>query len=317
MLTVSAVIPTYHRPELVVRAVRSVLTQTFRDLEVIVVVDGPDAEVVTALAEIQDDRLRVVELPGNVGAARARNAGIEEAKGTWIGFLDDDDEWLPEKLDTQLAIARKSIDKSVLVASRFIARTLLGTYLWPQKEPLATRHLSEYLFCRRGLFQGEGLIATSTLLVPTALLRAVPFRALKKHEDWDWLLRVTSMPETRLEFCSQPLSICYLEQGHPSLSNTREWKFSLDWIRGVRSYVTPQAFAAFVLTVVAVQAADGEASFGDLYKLLREAVRSGRPAAWDLLLFAGLCAVRRDSRHRLRSFLSRNAIASVEVPCGK
>src|SRR5208337_3173115 len=120
----------------------------------------------------------------------------------------DDDEWLPEKLDMQLAIARRSIDKSVVMASRCIARTPRGSYLWPQKEPSASRHLSEYLFCRKGLFQGEGLIATSTLLAPAALLRAVPFRALRKHEDWDWLLRVTSMPGTRLEFCPRPLSIC-------------------------------------------------------------------------------------------------------------
>jgi glycosyltransferase involved in cell wall biosynthesis len=317
MLTVSAVIPTYHRPGLVVRAVRSVLKQTFRDLEVIVVVDGPDAAVSTALSEIQDDRLRVVELADNLGVAGARNIGIENAKGTWIAFLDDDDEWLPEKLDTQLAIARRSIDKSVIVASRFIARTPRGSYLWPQKEPSASQHLSEYLFCRKGLFQGEGLIGTSTLLAPAALLRAVPFRALKKHEDWDWLLRVTNMPDTRLEFCSRPLSICYMEQSRPSLSNTKEWRFSLDWIRGVHSYITPQAFAAFVLTVVAAQAANGEASFGELCKLLREAVRSGRPAVWDLALFAGLCTVPRDSRHRLRSFLSRTAITTAEVPCEK
>ncbi len=313
MLTVSTVIPTYHRPRRVVRAVHSALKQTFRDLEVIVVVDGPDATALTALSEIHDDRLRVIELPDNVGVARARMAGIEKAKGTWIAFLDDDDEWLPEKLDTQLAIARSSTDKSVIVAARCIARTPYASYLWPQKEPSASRHISEFLFCRKGLFQGEGLIATSTLLAPAALLRAVPFHDLKKHEDWDWLLRATSMPGTRLDFCPQPLAICYVEQNRPSLSNTKEWRFSLDWIRGMQSYVTPRAFAAFVLTVVAAQAANGEASFGELYELLRDAFRSG-PALWDLFLFAGLCAVPRDSRHRLRSFLSRAVIRVVEVP---
>ncbi len=314
MLTVSAVIPTYHRPALVVRAVRSVLRQTFRDLEVIVVIDGPDAAAMTALSEIQDDRLRVIELPKNVGVARARVAGIEAARGIWIALLDDDDEWVPEKLDTQLATARRSTGKSVVVASRCIARTPHADYLWPQKDPTASRHLSEFLFSRKGLFQGEGLIPTSTLLASAALMRAVPFHDLKKHEDWDWLLRVTCMPGTRLEFCPQPLAICYVEQGRPSLSNTQEWRFSLEWIRGMHSYVTPLAFASFVLTVVAAQAANGGASLGELCNILREAFRSGRPTLWDLLLFAGLCAVPQHSRHRLRSFLSKAAITVKEVP---
>jgi glycosyltransferase involved in cell wall biosynthesis len=317
MPTVSVVISTYRRPELVVRAVRSALKQTSRDLEVIVVVDGPDATASTALSEIQDDRLSVMELPCNVGVARARTAGIEKAQGTWIAFLDDDDEWLPEKLDTQLAILQGATDKPVIVASRIIAQTPHRSYLWPQKEPSANRPLSEYLFCRKGLFQGEGMIATSTLLAPAALLRAVPFRDLKKHEDWDWLLRAVSIPGTRLEFCSQPLSICYLEHARPSLSNTQEWRFSLDWIREVQPYVTPRAFAAFVLTVVTAQAANGQASIGELCTILREAFHSGRPAVWDLVLFAGLCAVPRNSRHRLRSFLSGTAVATEEVPCAK
>jgi glycosyltransferase involved in cell wall biosynthesis len=69
---VSAVIPTRNRPQLVCRAVHSVLSQTVRDIECIVVIDGPDMETVHALREIADPRLRVIELPENVGGCEAR-----------------------------------------------------------------------------------------------------------------------------------------------------------------------------------------------------------------------------------------------------
>src|ERR1700744_4710601 len=98
VVKVSAVIPTRNRPGLVCRAVESVLKQTIADLEVVVVVDGPDAATALALQEFHDPRIRCIELQQNVGGSEARNVGIREAQGTWIALLDDDDEWLPTKL---------------------------------------------------------------------------------------------------------------------------------------------------------------------------------------------------------------------------
>src|SRR5262245_42999987 len=105
---VSAVIPTHKRPDLVVVSVESALRQTYTDLEVIVVIDGADPATESALAEIRDDRLRIVSVPVNVGAATARNIGIRTARGKWIAFLDDDDEWLPAKIAKQVAMAESS-----------------------------------------------------------------------------------------------------------------------------------------------------------------------------------------------------------------
>ena len=97
MVTVSAVIPTRGRPELLRRAVRSALAQTLRDIEVVVVIDGPDPVTHGVLQELaqQDSRLRVLALPSSVGGSDARNRGVDAAAGEWIAFLDDDDEWLP------------------------------------------------------------------------------------------------------------------------------------------------------------------------------------------------------------------------------
>src|SRR6187551_3408361 len=73
---VTVVIPTRNRPDLVSRAVHSVLGQTYRNIEVIVVVDGPDAATEDALGTIGDDRLRVLTLPAKGGAPNARNQGV-------------------------------------------------------------------------------------------------------------------------------------------------------------------------------------------------------------------------------------------------
>ena len=97
----SAVIPTRSRPHLLTRALASVAAQTYADLEVVVVVDGPDPETEAVLRTWRDRPLTVVVNERSLGGGAARNVGVEAAKGTWIAFLDDDDEWLPNKLERQ------------------------------------------------------------------------------------------------------------------------------------------------------------------------------------------------------------------------
>src|SRR6185436_11387163 len=99
---VSVVIPTRDRPHLVSAAIRSALAQSLREIEVIVVIDGPDARTEESIRLIEDDRLGTTTLPRPSGAPSARNAGVAAARGRWVAFLDDDDEWLPEKLARQL-----------------------------------------------------------------------------------------------------------------------------------------------------------------------------------------------------------------------
>ena len=115
---VSAVIPTCNRPNLVVRAVKTALSQTYPNMEVIVVVDGPDDSTSQALGAIADPRIQIITLPQRLGGSGARNAGVQAAKGEWIAFLDDDDEWMPSKIECQLDIARRSryrIDRKSVV----------------------------------------------------------------------------------------------------------------------------------------------------------------------------------------------------------
>jgi glycosyltransferase involved in cell wall biosynthesis len=100
---VSVVIAVYNRAHVLGRAIQSVRAQTFQDLELLVVDDGSLDGSAEVVAPFDDPRIRVVRLPRNRGVSRARNTGILEARGSLVAFLDSDDEWLPEKLERQVA----------------------------------------------------------------------------------------------------------------------------------------------------------------------------------------------------------------------
>jgi len=105
--TVSVILPTYNRPAFTEKAVGSVLAQTFPDFELIVVDDGSTDGTSEAVEGFSDARLRVHHM-NNRGPGPARNAGIEISSGQYIAFLDSDDAWVPEKLETQLDAMRAS-----------------------------------------------------------------------------------------------------------------------------------------------------------------------------------------------------------------
>jgi glycosyltransferase involved in cell wall biosynthesis len=102
---VSVITITYNRADLVQRAVRSALAQTHTNLEVIVVDDGSIDETAAVMAQLMSEDARVRFLPQaeNKGGNTVRNIGLKAAGGAFIGYLDSDDEWLPEKLEKQLA----------------------------------------------------------------------------------------------------------------------------------------------------------------------------------------------------------------------
>lgn len=101
---VSVVIPTHNRVDMLMNAVKSVQNQTFHNIEIIVVSDASTDNTETAINEIKkkDDRVKYIRLDTPQGGNVARNRGIEESQGVYIAFLDDDDEWLPEKIELQL-----------------------------------------------------------------------------------------------------------------------------------------------------------------------------------------------------------------------
>lgn len=101
---ISVVIPLYNKRGTVARAIHSVLSQSFRDFEIVIVNDGSTDNSVDEVERISDSRIRLIN-QANAGVSAARNKGIEEAKGEYVALLDADDEWDSDYLATQIGLA--------------------------------------------------------------------------------------------------------------------------------------------------------------------------------------------------------------------
>lgn len=117
---VTAIVTTYKRePAVVVRAVKSILNQTYKDLEIIVVDDSPEdytlRNAVKEQIKLLDDRIQYIRHEKNSGACQARNTGLAMAKGEYVAYLDDDDEWVPDKIEKQLSVFETGSEELGLV----------------------------------------------------------------------------------------------------------------------------------------------------------------------------------------------------------
>ncbi len=101
-MDISVVIPVHNRHTFVKRAIESVVKQTRRPKEIIVVDDGSYPPLCNRLSDALKEQVRIIRLPENQGVAASRNAGIKEASGKWIALLDSDDEWTRDKLRNQV-----------------------------------------------------------------------------------------------------------------------------------------------------------------------------------------------------------------------
>lgn len=183
---ISVIIPAYNREDTVVRAIDSVLRQTHRDLEVIVVDDGSEDRTRQRVEGIRDPRLVYFRSEKNLGAAAARNLGISLAKGAYIAFQDSDDEWYENKLEVQLAYLEKT--GADIVSCAFRRMDAVG-----QEPPM--RIPGEDRFSGRVCFSDllpANFCSTQTLLMKRACLAEDRFDpAYRRLMDWELLLRLS------------------------------------------------------------------------------------------------------------------------------
>ncbi len=304
MPKVTVVIPTFGRPELVVRAIKSVLAQTMGDLELIVVIDGNDPATLAAVDTMTDLRLRRVvrQVPGGPGVAR--NTGALAGSGEWVAFLDDDDEWLPEKLERQLAMVQAdgSID-SARLALVTLTRVLTpqGPFIRPTEPFTGDRPLDEWMFDRRSWLKGgQSFLQTSSFMLPRALFEKLLFADSRLHEDWELMLRAVKEHGCTLLTAPDPLVVHYVGEARPSLSRNGAWQRSLEWADRMGDLLTPRAYSGFCLSVIA-QTAAAERQRDAFLPLLRAAFTRGRPTARQLFAFALLWALPDDLRRRIRA----------------
>lgn len=293
---VTVVIPTRNRPDMVTRAVQSALAQTHRALEVIVIIDGPDPATSAQLAAVKDPRLTVIALEQNRGAAGARNLGVERAKGDWIAFLDDDDEWMSEKIAVQMA-ARPAGVRYPIMSCRCKVVTARGDFAWPRRLATPRDTIGEYLFVRRGLFKGETFAPTTTLLAPKALVLRNPIPK-SPFDDWEWLITCGRIEGCALVTVPEVLAVHYTENNRVTLSTCHNIDLALNWAESMRPLLSPRAYASLLL-----QATGGEQAARTpavRRRILTSALKDGAPTPVALATFLMHSLMPVGLRRRLR-----------------
>jgi len=217
MPLVSVVLPTFNRAATIERAVRSVLAQTFDDLELIVVDDGSTDDTAERIAAFEDVRLRYVKLEKNGGAAAARNVGIGEARGKWVAFQDSDDEWLSEKLEMQMKRLAETgysacyCGRVVYGLGEKFQRGYSGVAYIPDVEPgdVVEGDILPTLV-RTNLMANTQLVVARDKLIEAGLYDVT----FGNNQDWDIVIRLAKL--TKFAFVDEPMVIAFIS--HDSIS---------------------------------------------------------------------------------------------------
>jgi glycosyltransferase involved in cell wall biosynthesis len=205
MERVSVIIPAYNAERTLRETLESVLAQTYRDLEVIVVDDGStDNTAATVRDYAEQGRIQYIERE-NGGIAAGRNTGLQLAKGKYVSLLDHDDLWDPDKIERQVRFLEESGADFIFC---YVRRLGLDGRIhdFPVEKIQGVDPLEDLL--------KHNMIYSSTVLFKRSVLTDVGFldETFRYNEDWDWYLRVATgaklicMPETLVTRRDQPTS---------------------------------------------------------------------------------------------------------------
>ena len=198
---VSVVIPVYNRTELLQRAIKSVTNQTISNLEVIVVDDGSTEDIMKTTRMITGIDIKVIKHNHRKGPAAARNTGIREAKGSYVAFLDSDDEWFPEKLEQQLKFLLEDEPHRQVCCTSYLLRKRGDEFEKVINAENSDKPLNFLWGCTLG--PGTTLIASRGCFEQVGLFD----ERLERLEDWDWMLRCSQ--QYRVYSLSRPLARVY------------------------------------------------------------------------------------------------------------
>jgi len=207
---VSVVIPTYNRAKTIIRAIDSVLNQTYTNLELLVIDDNSKDDTERVIQEhLSDSRFRYIKLSKNIGGGGARNKGIEEAKGKYIAFQDSDDEWMLDKLEKQMAIFATYPDVDVVFAR--IQNNGEPNTAFPKRDITESKNLYIELL-------KDNYIGTVTAIIKKEkLIRVNGFdQSLPRLQDWDLFIRLSQI--AKFHMLQDILCDVYLQED--SVSNS-------------------------------------------------------------------------------------------------
>jgi glycosyltransferase involved in cell wall biosynthesis len=311
--SVSVVLPTRNRSSLLPTAIRSVLAQTFSDLELIVVDDASDDDTPRVTGGFTDPRVRILrrERPG--GGAQARNDGIASATGELVAFLDDDDEWFPEKLESQTALLRSADPRVGVVYSSYSVVDRESGQVLGRKVARDRGDLSETLLARNVVGGTSSVVVRRQCLTEAGGFDA----ALPSFQDYDLWIRLSR--NAWFDFVERDL-LRYYEHGRKIWTNLDALERGIEVMAGKhgRSRAMRRNLSVQSLTLGAKRCGRGEMKEGR--RAFRRAVRldatSVRPYLNLALSSLGAAAFR--SAHRLKSklLIARESEPSVAAGPG-
>jgi len=198
MARVSVIMPTYNCGQYIDESIRSVLDQSYSDLELLVINNGSDDDTDVIVGRYMDDpRLRYIKI-SDKNVSKARNTGIKNAKGDLIAFLDADDIFLKDKISKQVKLFDKTKGSSASYTNE--------VYF---KEGLKRKTLSTYYRFSGDIFyylKRNDFIHTSTFMVKKSVLTGNSFdETLSGHEDWDLFLRL-ALKKVYFTYINEPLT---------------------------------------------------------------------------------------------------------------
>lgn len=188
MPSISVIIAAYNAQDTIVETITSVLNQTFRDLEIIVIDDGSKDCTCDRVRSIKDERVKLFSCK-NGGVAKARNRGIERATGEYISFLDHDDLWTKEKLADQIAALERSPDAGVAYSWTM---HLFGDEdpirFVPLKQVYHQGNVYEQLLLTNFINSASNILVRREAVESVGGFDPIPV----SNEDWDYYLRLAA-----------------------------------------------------------------------------------------------------------------------------
>lgn len=179
MIETTIVIPTCNRNDSLLRAINSVLKQSYVNWELVIVNDGDDGNAIKKLvSHFDNDRIKLLNNQGIKGGNGARNTGIKNAKGIYIAFLDDDDEWVKDKLEKQIALIKNKNDPAW-------AGCYCGYFLYDENIWRKEAGLLEGKFLYEHLLQKNSIGSMSTLVIKRSVFQQIGYldEDQMRHQD--------------------------------------------------------------------------------------------------------------------------------------
>jgi len=188
---ISIIMPSYNAEKYIVASIHSVLEQTYKNWELLIVDDCSSDRTVEMISGFADNRIRLLQNEVNSGAAISRNRALREARGRWIAFLDSDDTWHPEKLERQLSFMRENHYAFTFTDYRIQLNGEWMPYINTGPDVVDKRKMYNYCY-----------FSTITVIYDREVIGLIQIEDLKKNNDYAmWLQAVEKTKCYRLPEC--------------------------------------------------------------------------------------------------------------------